>query len=179
MPEPLPQFRYHPNPIQTGVLSESGNVCRACGRARGVIYTGPVYAEVELHDAVCPWCIADGSAAAKFNATFCDDYSLVQQGAPVAIIQEVTCRTPGYISWQSEYWPAHCNDACECHGDLQKKGLAEVDGEAKAWLCKELQIETDNEWRDLIHTYEPAGQPAIYLFICRHCKAKRYHWDCD
>jgi hypothetical protein len=31
-----------------------------------------VYAEAELDDQLCPWCIADGRAAAKFDAQFTD-----------------------------------------------------------------------------------------------------------
>ncbi len=34
----------------------------------GVHHTGPVYAIAELSDNVCPWCIADGSAAERFAA---------------------------------------------------------------------------------------------------------------
>jgi uncharacterized protein len=178
MAEPLPKFRYHPDPIRTGVISKSNTICKSCGQARGWIYTGPVYSKLELRECICPWCIADGSVAKKFDAMFCDGHPLFQQGMSDKIIEEVTCRTPGYISWQEQYWPAHCNDACEFHGDLQKKDLAEMDDEAKTWLCKELQIETENEWRDMVRMYEPGGQPAIYLFVCRHCQTKRYHWDC-
>ena len=64
MPEPLPVFLYHPDPIATGSIQPSATPCKVCGQARGYIYTGPVYTEIRnrLDDAICPWCIADGSA---------------------------------------------------------------------------------------------------------------------
>jgi uncharacterized protein CbrC (UPF0167 family) len=46
--EELPSFRYHPDPIGTGSIAESGEACRCCHQARGYMYTGPVYAEEEL-----------------------------------------------------------------------------------------------------------------------------------
>ena len=177
MPESLPHFAYHPDPVRTGVLEESDTTCRACRRARGWIYTGPVYATDELDRAFCPWCIADGSAARAFDAEFTDAHPLLEQGLPAAVVEEVTRRTPGYVSWQQEFWPAHCGDACECHGDLPRKDLAQVDAETRAWLCAQLQIETDAEWEALVRAYEPGGQPAIYLFRCRRCGARRYHVD--
>src|SRR6266480_2367057 len=67
---PLPEFRYHPDPRATGVIVASEARCVACSRTRGFIYTGPVYAEQEFIDAFCPWCIADGTAARRFDAEF-------------------------------------------------------------------------------------------------------------
>jgi hypothetical protein len=61
--EPLPDFPYHPDPLATGSIEESPADCVSCGRARGFVYTGSVYA-VEEAEPLCPWCIADGSAAA-------------------------------------------------------------------------------------------------------------------
>jgi len=58
----LPVFRYHPDPIASGSVVASAAECVCCGEARGFIYTGPAYCEAELEEALCPWCIADGSA---------------------------------------------------------------------------------------------------------------------
>ena len=68
----LPTFRYHPDSIATGSVKPSDKECRSCGEARGYIYTSSVYAEESLDEEICPWCIADGSAAEKFDASFCD-----------------------------------------------------------------------------------------------------------
>ena len=43
--------------------------------ARGYAYTAGFYAEEDV-DAICPWCIADGSAAARFDGSFTDEDAL-------------------------------------------------------------------------------------------------------
>src|SRR5947207_6887785 len=91
----LPTFRYHPDPIATGSVKPSDKECRSCGEARGYIYTSSVYAEESLDEEICPWCIADGSAAEKFDASFCDANPLAEADVPDHIIEEVTMRTPG------------------------------------------------------------------------------------
>jgi hypothetical protein len=68
----LPDFPYHPDPITTGFVEASDTECIGCGKARGFIYTGPVYAVDELVEVICPWCIADGTAATKLDAEFTD-----------------------------------------------------------------------------------------------------------
>src|SRR5262245_14809170 len=100
----LPTFRYHPDTINSGVVKLSDQTCRCCEQSRGYIYTGPVYSEQELDEAICPFCIADGAAAQKFAATFSDDHPLAEAGIPAHIVDEVTRRTPGYVSWQQDVW---------------------------------------------------------------------------
>jgi len=58
----LPVFKYHRDPLQSGSVAKSPESCRCCGKQRGYIYQGPAYSEEELEKALCPWCIADGSA---------------------------------------------------------------------------------------------------------------------
>ena len=58
----LPTFKYHPDPVATGNVVQSDTECVCCGKARGFIYAGPVYAIEEYDHCICPWCIADGSA---------------------------------------------------------------------------------------------------------------------
>ena len=74
----LPHFRYHPDPVETGSITASDAACTRCGERRGFIYAGPVYAVGDFRDALCPWCIADGSAHESLGATFVDS-------APAAI----------------------------------------------------------------------------------------------
>src|SRR5215831_19917718 len=88
----LPTFRYHPDPIATGSVKQSDKECRSCEQARGYIYTASVYAEDDLDEQICPWCIADGSAAEKFDATFCDASPLASAGLKKEIVDEVTRR---------------------------------------------------------------------------------------
>ena len=96
--EALPHFRYHPDPIRTGVVEASSGVCACCGQARGFVYTGPVYGEEELDDRLCPWCIADGSAAANLGASFADDWALVRAGVAREIVEEVNERIDTVIA---------------------------------------------------------------------------------
>ena len=172
----IPEFRYHPNPIATGNIQPSDIVCLCCGQNRGYIYTASVYAREELRDAICPFCIADGSAAEKFNAMFSDNSPLIEAGVPEQIVDEVTKRTPGYVSWQQEVWLACCGDACKFHGDAPKVEMRELDGETLEQFLFEIEWSA-SEWKDFVPHYEAGGNPAIYKFVCRHCKRPRYGMD--
>lgn len=108
----LPMFRYHPDPVGNGVISKSSATCRCCQKARGWIYNGPVFAVGELEASLCPWCIADGSAAQKLDASFADDQPLFDDGVASSVIEDVTRRTPGFNSWQQDRWLSHCGEAC-------------------------------------------------------------------
>src|SRR5262245_66106106 len=94
----LPIFRYHPDPIASGSVKASGVTCVCCKQAKGYVYTGPVYAEAEYEEAICLWCIVDGSAYESFDATFVDSESL-SQDLPDVAITEVTTLTSVYCSW--------------------------------------------------------------------------------
>ena len=106
----LPTFAYHLDPIASGSIKASDAKCLCCKKTRGYIYTGPVCCEDELRDALCPWCIADGSAHKKFDASFTDEAGF-PDGIAQSVIEEVAWRTPGFNSWQQGEWLACCNDA--------------------------------------------------------------------
>jgi hypothetical protein len=90
----LPEFKYNPDPVATGSIEAREARCLCCGQSRGAIYVGPVFSETELDAELCPWCIADGSAAARFDALFTDDYG-VPEDVPEEVVAAVTQRTPG------------------------------------------------------------------------------------
>ena len=46
----LPEFRYHPDPLSTGGVKVSDNLCRCCGQTRGYIYAASFYAADDLDD---------------------------------------------------------------------------------------------------------------------------------
>jgi hypothetical protein len=56
----------------TGSIVVSDMTCRCRDRQRGYIYVGPAYGQEEVDDALCPWCISSGAAAAQFGAEFTD-----------------------------------------------------------------------------------------------------------
>lgn len=129
MSEEFPIFKYHPNPLETKNITESTVKCICCEQSRGFIYVASVYARGTYDDVICPWCIADGSAAKKLDATFCSD---IDGEIAAEIVDEVIRRTPGYISWQGEQWQTHCGDACEFHGDVSKSEMNNL--ENRLWL---------------------------------------------
>lgn len=176
MSEQLPHFRYHPNPIATGAVKPSDAICVCCGQSRGHIYCGPVYAVIVLDDLLCPWCIADGSASAKLGASFADSYPLRQAGVPDGVVDEVNERTPGYMSWQQEYWLAHCGDACEFHGDATVRDISAASAETKQHWIEEYK-QDEKGWAWATDGYRPGGDSALYKFKCRHCNLVLFGWD--
>lgn len=171
----LPEFKYHPDPISTGSVEASDETCECCQSARGYICTSIIYARDDI-DNICPWCVADGSAAKKFNGTFVDDYPLENAGISASIISEVCERTPSFNSWQQEVWQHHCNDACEYHGNPSKEELKELSGkDLELFLSKEMIDEY--EWEDIIENYQEFGNPAVYKFKCKHCSKHLYYTD--
>jgi uncharacterized protein len=176
MSESLPFFRYHPDPIKTGNIKASDKVCACCDKARGYIYTGPVYSVYELDESICPWCISDGGAAEKFDANFNDssNLSIVSEDT----IAEISKRTPGYESWQGNIWIYHCRDGCEFHGDLSNEEAKNLDNEAIRKFCLDNDL-NEEDGREIIHYYEKGGNPAIYKFVCRHCGEIKLYTDCS
>ena len=176
----LPRFRYHPDPVRTGSVVASGATCRCCRKARGYVYDGPVYSEEDdLDGQICPWCIADGSAHEKFDATFVDTEGFAD-GTPDTVIDEITQRTPGYAAWQSEHWPSCCNDAMAFLGPL---GIAEIRAQYRQWeglalnhIIYEMQISGGAALRMLESLNRDKG-PTAYLFRCLHCGEPKFHID--
>jgi uncharacterized protein CbrC (UPF0167 family) len=126
MNEPLPTFKYHLDPIATGSIKEDPDApCLSCNRIRGYIYEGPAYSEKfhYLTRSLCPWCIADGSAARKFGAEFADAGTL--DDVDDDVMDEIAHRTPGSDAWQQEQWLTCCDDAAAYLG---RAGNAELKG---------------------------------------------------
>src|SRR5262245_40636119 len=157
----LPIFRYHPDPIRTGAVKQSDVGCVCCGNARGYIYVGAVYGKrrEELHGRLCPWCIASGEASRRFDALFADGFPLSRAGVPAKVIEEVTKRTPRYISWQQETWLSHCGDACGFHGDASREDLERLAPEDREQFLKEFRLD-EQRWSDLKRYYKPQGDPS-------------------
>jgi len=168
----LPIFKYHPDPLATGSIEASTQKCLVCGLARGFIYKGQPYAEEELIDAICPWCIADGKAHEKFGAEFVDAAAVGDYGAwePVSdeVVAEVAYRTPGFIGWQQERWFTHCADAAEFLGLVGKEELMAYGPAAISTIKEEIEFEGE-EWDKYFESLDKDGEPTAYLFKCRHC----------
>ncbi|MFF7730835.1 CbrC family protein [Streptomyces sp. NPDC008001] len=84
-------------------------MCICCRRECGYTYRGPVYAAERLNGHLCPWCIADGSAADRFDARFTGGTGLGED-VPHEVLEAVDRRTPGFAAWQEPQWFFHCGD---------------------------------------------------------------------
>lgn len=175
----LPVFKYHPDPIRSGSVTESDQKCKACGKARGYIYTGPAYSEEELEDALCPWCIADGSAHEKFDAEFVDCEAFPDD-VPQPAMEEIMFRTPGYSAWQTEQWFTCC---AEPMAFLEPAGIKdiraryyELEGSLMMYIVHEMGI-SGGAARQMLESLERDAGPTAYVFQCLKCGANRAYID--
>jgi uncharacterized protein CbrC (UPF0167 family) len=181
--EQLPQFRYHPDPVGAGNVVASTVTCRSCGRARGAAYVGPVYAEEELDGELCPWCIADGSAAGRFGAEFTDAASVgggAWDAVPAGVVDEVVQRTPGFAGWQQERWWTHCGDAAAFLGRAGRRELEKRWAGALPEIRADAGLSSDDaDWVRYLAALDADGAPTAYVFRCLHCGQLGGYTDTD
>jgi uncharacterized protein len=170
----LPKFKYHPDPVETGSIDESNNVCLCCGKSNGYIYVGPVYSEKdELEGDLCPWCIADGSAHTKFDVNFVDipgvgghgKWDIVSQD----IMEEISFRTPGFTGWQQERWWTHCGDGAEFLGIVGRDEIVYWGDDFIKYIRDELKISDDKDWEEFLNLLDKNRGPTAYVFRCKKC----------
>jgi uncharacterized protein len=178
----LPHFRYHPDPLATESVQSSDAACVCCGRARGFIYVGPVYAEAELDSALCPWCIADGSAHRDFGAEFTDRIGVGDGGqweqVPETVVDEITTRTPGFCGWQQERWFTCCGDAAVFLGRVGYAELVAAGADAVRAIQDDCALDGD-KWVEFFEALDRDGSPTAYLFRCSKCNRLAGYTDCD
>lgn len=155
----LPAFPYHPEPVANGVIVESDVACVVCGQRRGAIYTGPVYSEEELNETLCPWCIADGTATARFGAEFLDVQN-AGDDVPREVLDALVQRTPGFHAWQDPQWMFHCGDGAVFLGAVPRARLGEHPGAVES-----LDLDVEDA--------------SALLFRCRHCATHLAYIDLD
>jgi uncharacterized protein CbrC (UPF0167 family) len=179
VPDALPRFRYHPDPVATGSVVESSDPCLSCGKARGFVYTGPVYADDEVADQLCPWCVADGTAAGTLGASFTDVGSDVPEDVPGPVLDEIEHRTPGYLAWQQDHWMYHCTDGCEFLGRIGRYDLSVLPpGAAAAVVASVGEYGWDQDEVDrFVGSLDRDAGPTAYLFRCLHCGAYEAYND--
>ena len=164
----LPQFRYYPDPVGTGAFEEGEEkTCPCCGKKSTVYYSTMPYC-VENVENLCPLCISNGEAAKKYDATFVQGAEW--NGEPdKEKDEELFCRTPGYISWQGEYWLSCCDDYCAYLGTVGTRELKAMD------IADEVfeEYAARNEFEDVEEYLVKDGSLCGYLFRCLHCG--KYH----
>lgn len=180
----IPSFKYHPDPLATGSVIASNAICECCDKERGYIYVGPVYydGEEELEDALCPWCIEDGSAHQKFGATFTAEYTIgggEWDPVPKAVVAEIAQRTPGFCGWQQERWWTHCGDAAAFLGRAGKKELLAYGPAAITAIQDSTGLPDGKEWDWIFSALDKDGSPTAYIFRCIKCGSLGGYQDCD
>lgn len=174
----VPFFKYHPDPISTRSFIQGGcRQCNCCGKETDIWYESPFYTRFDDVDCICPFCIADGEAAKKYEGEFQDPCS-TDNVSDSQKLEELVHRTPGYHGWQQEYWPAHCDDYCAFLGYV---GWAEL---VKMGIDEEIEEDYkdgDKDWdvEDLKKYLINDGSMQGYLFECLHCGKHILHVDCD
>lgn len=165
-----PTFKYHPNLYESNLIRQGSDTCQCCGATVSEYYDR-MYCRASI-DCLCLGCIASGAAAEKFDGSYIQDADEAKVDDP-AKVDELFKRTPGYSSWQGEYWLACCNDFCAFIGDVGTKELEDMG------IVDEVFAEYDalNEYQDARKYLVKAGGMAGYLFQCLHCG--KYHLGVD
>lgn len=166
----LPVFKYHPNLYDSGEVTFQRGTCQCCGQEVEA-YIQSMYC-VEDVDCLCLDCVASGRAAEKFDGQFVQDAEPVSDPARR---DELFCRTPGYISWQGEYWLACCDDYCAYLGDVGAEELEEMGIADQVFEDYDAQ----GGYEDARLYLEKGGSMAGYLFRCLHCGRYRLWVDAD
>lgn len=163
----LPKFKYHPNIYNNEIVFFNEETCQCCGKTVSE-YIENIYSASDV-DCICFECIANGTAAKKFDCTFVQDAEKVSDPA---VVEELFQRTPGYGSWQGEYWLACCDDYCEY---VQSVGIDELDdlGITKEVLSDYKKRYGKVSTEDIKEFLDIDGDMMGHLFKCRHCG--KYH----
>lgn len=170
----LPHFIYHPDPLATGAFVEGeAKVCPSCGKESNVYYDLIPYC-IDNIENLCPFCIANGLAAEKFDAEFVQDAEWSGQTNPEKD-KLLFCQTPGYSSWQGENWLSCCQDYCAYLGTVGTKELKEM-GIAEQVLA---DYEERGEYQDIEEYLVKDGSLCGYLFRCLHCQKYQIWVDAD
>lgn len=169
----LPFFKYHPDPSATGAFEQEESKCECCNQIVLYLYQGPFHAVDEV-SSLCPWCIADGSAARKFDGEFQDSASC-EPVKEAASLDELIHRTPGYSGWQQERWLSHCGDFCAYLGRVGHLEVAYLRDEVMPDLARYTgrNITAD----ELLSGLNRDGNSTGYLFRCLRCGKHRLHID--
>lgn len=178
----LPEFKYHPDPLKSGSIVPSDNECECCGAKRGFIYTGPVYAEEELVDCICPWCISSGKAHEMYDDEFTDYDGIGDHGTWDDSEQEeneiVAFRTPGFAGWQQERWWTHCSKPAAFLGIAGDRELSNYGESLITNLKAEAKMNSD-QWTHYRAALDKNGSPTAYVFRCTVCTEFGGYSDCD
>ena len=170
----LPHFIYHPDPLATGAFVEGeAKLCPSCGKESNIYYNLMPYCIDNIKN-LCPFCIANGLAAKKFDAEFVQDAEGQGELDPEKD-QLLFCQTPGYSSWQGENWLSCCQDYCAYLGTVGTRELKAM-GIAEQVLA---DYEESGGYQDIEEYLVKDGSLCGYLFRCLHCQKYQIWVDAD
>ena len=170
-------FKYHPNVWKQNVFKKAFEdekaVCQCCGK-KTEYYIDKIYSQQNV-DCICPECIADGSAAKKFEAAFIYEAE-IDKVSDIAKVEELFKRTPGYDSWQGEHWLACCDDFCQYIGEVSIADLKAMKIDRQ--IIEEYKKENAYHYENCA---DHLGNGVLrgYLFKCLHCGRYRIWFDAD
>jgi uncharacterized protein CbrC (UPF0167 family) len=173
----FPTFRFLAAEVAAAQFDASEAPCDCCARTTGLRYHGNIYGHAPDNASVCPSCIADGSVAQRWDASFnqvdprspCDDQAK----------QEAEQRTPGFPSWQELWIPVCCGMPTEFLGDAGWHDLTGRWAEAQSSIFDDGAPGTNAEERQaFLKTLKAGGDPAGYVFRCVTCARLIGRWDC-
>lgn len=182
----IPKFKYHPDPIKTGSIKLEKIVCTVCGKESNCTYGGPFYSRTDIGK-VCPNCIADGSAAKKYDCEFTtisevddndeseDEDKLISDDK----IDELFHRTPGFYGIQETGWLRHCGDFCEFLGGVSWDNIVEL-GIEKEIESDYLDTYKDGvDFEEVKQSLKIGGYIGGFLFHCPKCGKYRLLLDVE
>lgn len=173
----LPTFKYHPHLIENEVFNKAKKgeyiICPCCEKETDYYYEPMIYARENVQN-LCPSCIESGKAAKKYNGSFIQDAEKVSD---IEKTKELFERTPGIVTWQGEYWLAHCDDYCAFIAYVGIKELTEM-GILEEVLA-DYALQDGYEAEDVRSYLKKDGSMSGYLFKCLHCGKYRLWVDAD
>ncbi|WP_205860640.1 CbrC family protein [Phycicoccus sp. HDW14] len=178
----IPVFRYHPDPVGTGSAVLSDEVCTVCTRPAGFAYSGGTIFGKQA-EVLCLRCIADGTAATALAhpdgpAQLTDVGRRVPADVPVAVLEEVSQRTPGFLGWQQEHWMYHCADAAAFLGPVGWDEVADLPDALQSLRADLGALGVDHEEADRqTRSMHRDGDVTGYLFRCLHCGVRLAYSD--
>lgn len=143
------------------------------------------YATEELQDGLCPWCIADGSAAERFDATFNHLHDGPPptdplRSAPDHALDEIARRTPGFSAWQQEHWMFCCGDGAAFLGAV---GWDDLIAHPEAITALRQQVAgwgfDVEDVAAFVGSLDVDGSSTAYLFRCLRCGTHLAYADTD
>ncbi|MGA4815142.1 CbrC family protein [Pseudomonas aeruginosa] len=114
-----------PNRSPAAASRASATTCQCCGKARGYVYTGSPYSATSCRPAASPLVHSRRAARPRYEASFSDDYPLLDAASPrISSPKSASARPATPLA--AGALAGCCEDACAFRGDAgrEKSGNA-------------------------------------------------------